>query len=198
MFKISYPFFSSSLFAPFTLLLVLFSPSVFSHGAHYEIQLKSELQVNINNQISGVGMIWTYDPLISADMLKDEPNMKKLEKSIHSNLERFNFFTKIKAENKPLTTGKAQNFKLEKIHKGNVNNLQISFTLPFVSPPALGNIKKLTFDYSDPTTTAILYYAEPQDISLGSGLENKCKTHFEEKPSFKEGEFPQNVSITCH
>ncbi len=179
-------------------LSILFIQPAYSHGAHYEIQLKSELQVNTDNHISGIGMVWTYDPIVSADMLKDEPDLKKLEKSIQSNLERFKFYTKIKLENKTLATSKVQNFKLEKTKDADVTNLQISFTLPFASPPKLATVKKIVFDYSDPTATAILYYANPEDLMLGYGLSDKCKTSMQEKPSFKEGEFPQVVSINCN
>ena len=186
-----------SLFTPIVIFSILFSPPVFSHGVHYEVQLKSELQVNTDNRISGIGMVWVYDPIVSADMLKDDPDIKKLEKSILSNLERFNFFTKIKSENKILATNKAQNFKLQEIKDADITNLQISFTLPFASPPKLASVKKIDFDYSDPTATAILYYETPEDISLGYGLKNKCKTSVEDKPSFKEGEFPQIVTVIC-
>ncbi len=183
---------------PALFLSMLFSQPVFSHGVHYEVQLKSKLQVNTDNRISGVGMVWLYDPIVSADMLKDEPDLKKLEKSIHSNLERFNFFTKLTSSGKVLTTSKVQNFKLEKTKDADVTNLQISFTLPFASPPKLATVKKIVFDYSDPTATAILYYANPEDLMLGYGLSDKCKTSMQEKPSFKEGEFPQVVSINCN
>ena len=142
-------------------------------------------------------MVWVYDPIVSADMLKDDSDLKKLEKSIHSNLERFKFFTKITSDDKVLATGKAQNFKLEETKDGDVTNLQISFTLPFVAPPKLASVKKINFDYADPTATAILYYANAQDISLGFGLKDKCKTSVKDKPSFKEGEFPQIVTISC-
>ncbi len=123
--------------------------------------------------------------------------LTKLEKSIHSNLERFKFFTKIKSDNKILATNKAQNFELEETKDGEVTNLQISFTLPFTSPLTLASVKTITFDYSDPTATAILYYESPEDVSLGYGLKEQCKTKLEEKPSFKEGEFPQIVTISC-
>ena len=194
MFKVLLP----ALFTPIIFLSMLFSQPVFSHGVHYEVQLKSKLQVNTDNRISGVGMVWLYDPIVSADMLKDEPDLKKLEKSIHSNLERFNFFTKLTSSGKVLTTSKVQNFKLEKTKDADVTNLQISFTLPFASPPKLATVKKIVFDYSDPTATAILYYANPEDLMLGYGLSDKCKTSMQEKPSFKEGEFPQVVSINCN
>ncbi|MEB8431325.1 DUF1007 family protein [Cocleimonas sp. KMM 6892] len=193
MFKIL----SSSFFTSLFVLFVFSSQPAFSHGMHYEVQLKSELQANTDGQISGVGMVWVYDPIVSVDMLKDEPDLTKLGKSINNNLERFKFFTKIKSEDKTLSIGKAQNFKLEEVKYDKETNLQISFTLPFTSPPALGSVKKLTFDYSDPTATAILYYENPADVSLGFGLKEKCKTSLEEKPSFKEGEFPQIVTIIC-
>ncbi|WP_299878862.1 DUF1007 family protein [uncultured Cocleimonas sp.] len=194
MFKILLP----SLLTPIVFLSTLFSQPAFSHGAHYEVQLKSELQVNTDDLISSVGMIWVYDPIVSANMLKDDSDLKKLEESIHSNLERFKFFTKITADDKALAIGKAQNFKLEETKDGDVINLQISFTLPFATPPKLNSVKKIDFDYADPTATAILYYENPQDLSLGFGLKDKCKTNLTEKPSFKEGEFPQIVTISCN
>ena len=186
-----------SLFTPVVFFSILLTQPAFSHGVHYEVQLKSELQVNTDNHISGIGMVWLYDPIVSADMLKDEPDLKKLEKSIQSNLERLNFFTKLKSADKILVTSEAQNFKLEKTKDADVTNLQISFTLPFASPLKLDTVKKIDFDYSDPTATAILYYANPKDLTLGYGLSDKCKTSMEEKPSFKEGEFPQVVTISC-
>ena len=60
-------------------------------------------------------MVWRYDPTASEDMLKDEPDIKKLEKMIHSNLSRFNFFTKLRSETKSLATTTVQNFKLEEV-----------------------------------------------------------------------------------
>jgi len=179
-------------------LSLLFIQSAFSHAIHYEVQVKSELQANTDNQISGVGMVWRYDPTASADMLKDEPDIKKLEKMIHSNLNRFNFFTKLKSENKTLATATVQNFKLEEIKESDGSYLQISFTLPLASPPKLSTIKQINFIHSDPTATAILYYENPKDIMLGYGLQDNCKTSVEEKPSFNEGEFPQIVKISCN
>ncbi len=67
----------SSLYTAFFFLTILFSVPAFSHGVHYEVQLKSELQVNTDYQISGVGMVWVYDPIVSADMLKDESDINE-------------------------------------------------------------------------------------------------------------------------
>ena len=170
----------------------------FSHAVHYEIQMKSELQVNTDNQISGVGMTWRYDPTASEDMLKDEPDIKKLEKMIHSNLDRFNFFTKIRSETSPLPSTNAQNFKLEEVKGSDTSYLQISFTLPLANPPKLSSIKTIHLDHADPTATAIMYYENPNDITLGYGLDDKCKTSVEEKSSFNEGEFPQIVTVSCN
>lgn len=169
----------------------------FSHAIHYEVQLKSELQVNTDDEISGIGMVWRYDPIASADMLKDEPNVKKLEKMIHSNLSRFNFFTKLTSENKTLATAAVQNFKLEEKADSEEPYLQISFTLPLSSPPKLSSVNSIGFIHADPTATAILYYENPKDVMLGYGLTDKCETSVEEKASFNEGEFPQIVNINC-
>ena len=183
---------------PSLFLSLLFIQPAFSHALHYEVQMKSELQVNTDNQISGVGMVWRYDSATSTDMLKDEPDLKKLEKMIHSNLSRFNFFTKLKLEDKTLATAAVQNFKLEEIKEPDNSYLQIRFTLPLASPPKLSTIKKIDFIHADPTATAILYYENPKDVMLGYGLEDKCQTSVEEKPNFKEGEFPQIVTISCN
>lgn len=179
-------------------LSLLFTQPAFSHAVHYEVQLKSELQVNTDNQISGVGMVWRYDPIASEDMLKDEPDIKKLEKMIHSNLNRFNFFTKLKSEDKTLATAAVQNFKLEEVKNTDESYLQISFSLPLTSPLKLSTFKEIKFDHSDPTAIAILYYENPKDVMLGYGLTDKCKTSVEEKASFNEGEFPQIVTIKCN
>ena len=183
---------------PALFISLLFNQTAFSHAIHYEVQLKSELQVNTDNQISGVGMVWRYDPTASEDMLKDEPDIKKLEKMIHSNLSRFNFFTKIRTETKPLPTSNVQNFKLEEVKGTDTSYLQISFSLPLANPPKLSSIKTIHFDHADPTATAIMYYENPKDIMLGYGLDDKCKSSVEEKPSFNEGEFPQIVTISCN
>ncbi|MGB5419965.1 DUF1007 family protein [Algibacter sp.] len=173
------------------------SQAVLSHGVHYEVQLKSELQVNDKKQLSAIKMTWLYDQEASKDLLKDQADLGILAKQLISDLERFYFFTQFEVGDRVLITSKVQDFDLKLLNVGDSSLLELTFTVPIKSKVEINSIKQIQFNHADPTEMAIFYYDKPLDIVLADELKQNCSAKVVEKTEFAEGEFPQIVTVNC-
>jgi ABC-type uncharacterized transport system substrate-binding protein len=184
------------------ILIGLFFPLIapqlaIAHAIHYEVQLKSELQVNDKKQLSAIKMTWLYDQQVSKDFLQGQADLRILAKQLISDLERFYFFTQLQVNNKVLLMNKVQEFELKQLAEGENSALELTLTLPIKSPVNIKTIKQLKFNHADPTAMAIFYYNKPQDIILAEQLKSNCSAEVKEKTEFTEGELPQIADVNC-
>ena len=178
----------------FSLLLCLSIASFLqAHTEHEEIQVKSNFKVNLRQQLNAVTMVLLYDTFSSEDMLKHEKDINRLAKLLVSDLARFNYFTRLNADDRRLVSNNISQYKLVKV-KDRDNNpaLQLTFTLLLIK-----SLKNIKIEHADPTGKGIFFYDSANDIVLSNELKSKCRTQVEEKAEFKEGEFPQIAAITC-
>ncbi len=183
----------------FSLLLCLsIASSLQAHTEHEEIQVKSTFKVNLRQQLNAVTMVWLCDTFSSEDMLKHEKDINRLAKLLVSDLARFNYFTRLNADDRRLVANNISQYKLVKV-KDRDNNpaLQLTFTLLLNKPINIKSLKNIKIEHADPTGKGIFFYDSANDIVLSNELKSKCHTQVKEKAEFKEGEFPQIAAITC-
>jgi len=183
----------------FSLILFLdVSTSLQAHTEHEEIQVKSTFQVNQRQQLSAINMVWLYDTFSSEDMLNHEKDINRLAKLLVSDLARFNYFTRLNAGDRRLITNKISKYKLIKVKdRDNSPALQLTFTLLLKKPINIKTLRTIKINHADPTGRGIFFYESAKDIVLSNELESKCRAQVKEKAEFKEGQFPQIVTITC-
>ena len=143
-------------------------------------------------------MVWLYDTFSSEDMLKHEEDINRLAKLLVSDLARFNYFTRLNADDRRLVANNISQYKLVKV-KDRDNNpaLQLTFTLLLKKPINIKSLRSIKINHADPTGKGIFYYDSANDIVLSNELKSKCRTQVKKKAEFKEGEFPQIAAITC-
>lgn len=181
-----------------TLMLNLFPSISQAHTEHTEIQVKSTFEVNNDQQLSAISMVWLYDTFTSNDMLSHEKDINRLAKILISDLSRFNFFTRLNSADRRLVANRINKYNLTKV-KDEDNNpaLQLSLTLLFNKPVKIEELKTIDIVHKDPTGKAILFYDNSQDIALTDQLKTKCKSSVKDKAEFIEGQFPQIANISC-
>ena len=184
------------------LSMMLLSTQVFAHSYHYEVQVSNALKFNDDKQLEALRLSFIYDGEVSAVMLQDEKDLDKLGKSLIKDLEKLAYFTQAKIDGKVLEFKEASDIKLESTKeqgedKETYDALKLNFTLALKKPAALNKDSNIGFFHEDPTEAAILYYDNAKSITVSDSLKDNCKASVKEKGDFKEGEFPQVVSVDC-
>ena len=191
--------FTAFLTASFSALL--FTTQAFAHSYHYEMQVTNVLQTNDKKQLEALKLTYLYDGEVSKAMLQDQKDLKKLGKTLLSDLGKLGYFTQIKLNGKVLNTHKAQDIKLKKISvKGEGNSydaLQLHFTLALKTPINITKGSEIALAHEDPTEAAILYYENAEHILVDGSLKDSCTSSVKEKSNFTEGEFPQIIRVNC-
>ena len=178
------------------LLFSAFSQTAFAHF-HYELSVNSAFQANHNNQLESMKISWTYDDEVSGLMLKDQPDIKKLEKKLIKDLEKLAYFTSLKLNGKAIKTKKVTTFNLKEIKHDDYSNLKFTFTLPLETPIQLNGKNSIVINHEDATLSAIIYYENPQSFVFDKALNANCTLDIVEKTDFEEGESPQDVTVVC-
>lgn len=153
---------------------------------HSFIDIKTTAVVD-QQMLVGLKMVWTMDPITSADLLYDAGNAKgdseiwkKLAAEVMANVLGQHYFTDIYRDNKLI---KYQNRPLEYHLSRQGNKAVLEFVLPLAHPQSLQG-KSFTISTYDPTYFVDMSYADQQALHLPAELATRCKfTLFTPKPN---------------
>lgn len=151
--------------------------SVFAHP-HSFIDMQTTVESQ-NENITGLRMVWTMDPITSADLLYDAGNAakdsevwKKLAAEVMANVLGQHYFTDIYRDNRPIKYRPTPT-EYHLSRKG--NQAVLEFVLPLAHPQPLAG-KPLLISTYDPTYFVDMSYVDEKAIRLAPSLISRCKT----------------------
>ncbi|PWC23102.1 DUF1007 domain-containing protein [Brenneria roseae subsp. roseae] len=150
---------------------------VFAHP-HSFIDMQTTIESQ-NEQITGLRMQWTMDPITSADLLYDAGNAakgsevwKKLAAEVMANVLGQHYFTDIYRDKQPV---KYASIPTEYHLSRKGNQAVLEFVLPLAHPQPLAG-KPLQISTYDPTYFVDMSYQDEKAIKLAPALASRCKT----------------------
>lgn len=154
-----------------------FGQPVFAHP-HSFIDMQTTVESQ-NDNITGLRMQWTMDPITSADLLYDAGKAKigsevwkKLAAEVMANVWGQHYFTDIYRDNQPVKyTLLPTEYHLSR--KG--NQAVLEFVLPLAHPQPLAG-KPLLISTYDPTYFVDMSYQNDKAVKLAPALASRCKT----------------------
>ncbi|MFC0073173.1 DUF1007 family protein [Samsonia erythrinae] len=154
-----------------------FGPPVFAHPHSFiDMQMTVESQ---NDQITGLRMQWTMDPITSADLLYDAGNAKKesevwkkLAAEVMANVLGQHYFTDVYRDSQPV---KYASMPTEYHLSRKGNQAVLEFVLPLAHPQPLAG-KPLLISTYDPTYFVDMSYQNDRAVKLAPALTSRCKT----------------------
>ncbi|KFX02633.1 membrane protein [Pectobacterium betavasculorum] len=162
-----------------TLLMagLAFGQPVFAHP-HSFIDMQTTVETQ-NDNITGLRMHWTMDPITSADLLYDAGKAKadsevwkKLAAEVMANVLGQHYFTDIYRDNQPVKYAPMPT-EYHLSRKG--NQAVLEFVLPLAHPqPLVG--KPLLISTYDPTYFVDMSYQNDKAVTLAPALASRCKT----------------------
>ncbi|MCG8709455.1 DUF1007 family protein [Brenneria sp. 4F2] len=157
--------------------MVINCQSVFAHP-HSFIDMQTTIESQ-NDNITGLRMVWTMDPITSADLLYDAGNAakdseiwKKLAAEVMANVLGQHYFTDIYRDKQPIKYAPVPS-EYHLSRKG--NQAVLEFVLPLAHPQPLAGKPMLISTY-DPTYFVDMSYVDEKDIRLAPSLASRCKT----------------------
>lgn len=156
---------------------VLWGPQALAHP-HSFIDMKTTIEGS-NEQITGLRMTWTMDPITSADLLYDAVNAnntsevwKKLAAEVMANVLGQHYFTDVYREGKAV---KYQPMPTEYHLSREGNKAVLAFVLPLAHPQSLTGAPLQISTY-DPSYFVDMSYKDDSAIQLSPALSGRCKT----------------------
>ncbi|AIA72070.1 DUF1007 family protein [Pectobacterium atrosepticum] len=150
---------------------------VFAHP-HSFIDMQTTVESQ-NDNITGLRMQWTMDPITSADLLydagkakKDSEVWKKLAAEVMANVLGQHYFTDIYRDSQPVKYAPMPT-EYHLSRKGNQAILE--FVLPLAHPQPLAG-KPLLISTYDPTYFVDMSYQSDKAVKLAPALTSRCKT----------------------
>ncbi|MEE3663116.1 DUF1007 family protein [Brenneria sp. g21c3] len=157
--------------------MVTICQPVFAHP-HSFIDMQTTIESH-NEKITGLRMVWTMDPITSADLLYDAGNAakdsevwKKLAAEVMANVLGQHYFTDIYRDNQPIKYAPMPT-EYHLSRKG--NQAVLEFVLPLAHPQPLAGKPLLIATY-DPTYFVDMSYGDEKAIKLAPSLAARCKT----------------------
>lgn len=157
--------------------MVTICQPVFAHP-HSFIDMQTTIESH-NEKITGLRMVWTMDPITSADLLYDAGNAtkdsevwKKLAAEVMANVLGQHYFTDIYRDNQPI---KYAPMPTEYHLSRRGNQAVLEFVLPLAHPQPLAGKPLLIATY-DPTYFVDMSYGDEKAIRLAPSLAARCKT----------------------
>jgi len=160
---------------------------------HVWIEAKSQLVLNAEGKVSAITIEWQFDEYYTASAIqgldtnkngKYEP--KELQALAAENIEalkEFSYFTKIKANGKPIKSGAVTAFRSE--HKKGL--LHLIFTLPLNTPINVRHTA-LTFLMYDPSFYISVLPTVKASVTLPEALLKNCKYEVKKSQAETEGD----------
>ncbi|WP_407654864.1 DUF1007 family protein [Brenneria populi] len=156
--------------------LAMSCQSVFAHP-HSFIDMQTTIESQ-NEKIAGLRMVWTMDPITSADLLYDAGNAvkdseiwKKLAAEVMANVLGQHYFTDIYRDGQPVKYRPTPTeYRLSR--KG--NQAVLEFVLPLAHPQPLAG-KPLLISTYDPTYFVDMSYSDEKAVRLDPTLTPRCK-----------------------
>lgn len=154
---------------------LIFSRAGLAHP-HSFIEMKNAFVVN-DNQLIGMNMTWTMDPLTSADLLYDAGNAangseiwKQLAAEVMANVIGQHYFTEFYHDGKKVKfLDRPREYHLSR----DGNNAILSFEMLLAKPqPLNADFSVLTYD---PTYYVDMTYADAASITLPVDVQARCK-----------------------
>ncbi|WP_033569577.1 DUF1007 family protein [Dickeya undicola] len=159
------------------LTMVAVSGPALAHP-HSFIDMKTTVEGK-DDQITGLRMNWTMDPITSADLLYDAGNAskgsevwKKLAAEVMANVLGQHYFTDIYRDGKPV---KYQPLPTEYHLSRAGNKAVLEFVLPLAHPQPLAGAPLLISTY-DPSYFVDMSYKDDKAIQINAALAARCKT----------------------
>jgi ABC-type uncharacterized transport system substrate-binding protein len=174
---------------------LLLTPLSFAHF-HYKINAVATLQANEKKQLTAIEMSWLYDPTVSELMLKSGQSMDQLVKSIADDLVTLNNFTQLNFDGRRIVTGRVTQYHIEKMRRGNKDQIKFSFTLPLRSPLFIQG-HTLSIIHTDSGASASIFYHNANNLLLGNTFKPPCQSRAPATQGFEVGEAPEVVRINC-
>ncbi|MFE8147080.1 DUF1007 family protein [Brenneria goodwinii] len=160
--------------------VALGSQPAFAHP-HSFIDMQTTIESQ-NEQITGLRMQWTMDPITSADLLydageaeKESEIWKKLAAEVMANVLGQHYFTDIYRDSQPVKYAPMPT-EYHLSRKG--NQAVLEFVLPLAHPQPLAG-KPLLISTYDPTYFVDMSYENDKAIKLAPSLASRCKTTLE-------------------
>lgn len=165
------------------LALVFFSGSLQAHP-HVWIDLRVSPQVNDQGEVTALRQAWRFDPFYSLVLIEElerggpkdelEQRLDELALEVVRNLQKFEFFTRMRLEGKRQSFAQVVDYNLMQVGR----RIEFSFVLPLQEPVALKG-QQLHYQVYDPS-----YYIEILHLP-GRGLDKEalpevCKMELQE------------------
>jgi len=184
------------------IITLLFSQTLWAGGFHYEISVKTTLNIDENNQLQSLSMQWLNDQATSELLLEghDVSTPAKREASLQSIGERMirslkdaHYVTRLESTGSPIAFADINDYQLQ---LNDEKQLLLRFHLPLIKPYPLSQ-KPLTLSHTDPNGSAMLLYRSAEHIQFNK-LDAPCKTQITEPALIIHGESAQLIQITCN
>jgi len=184
------------------IITLLCSQTLWAGGFHYEISVKTTLNLDENNQLQSLSMQWLNDQATSALLLEghDVSTPAKREASLQSIGERMirslkdaHYVTRLESTGSPIAFADINDYQLQ---LNDEKQLLLRFHLPLIKPYPLSQ-KPLTLSHTDPNGSAMLLYRSAEHIQFNK-LDAPCKTQITEPALIIHGESAQLIQITCN